>query len=231
MITYDKFTRQMDLSIDELCRQYFKNQNGNIRIKKEHVAVKNLIVIINATLCLSMEKGFHKMSLRDLSRASGLSMGAMYAYIESKDDLVSMIHDIGKQAILMIMEPLIEDQNTPWEKLCKAILSHIYLSEWMYPWFYFFFMETKHLRKEDRKKPIESEQLTERIFHRILDEGKQSGDFEIANTLLMASLIKALMQDWYLKRWKYKERQVSVESYSEFVITLIKNSILKKEER
>jgi len=34
-------------------------------------------------------------------------------------------------------------------------------------------------------------------------------------------LIKPLLQDWYVKRWKYQHRNVSVESYVAHVTDLV----------
>jgi hypothetical protein len=43
---------------------------------------------------------------------------------------------------------------------------------------------------------------------------------------LSAALIKAMLQDWYLKRWKYERRKVMVEQYGEFLVDLVLSYIL-----
>ena len=45
---------------------------------------------------------------------------------------------------------------------------------------------------------------------------------------LTASIIKAMLQDWYLKRWKYAKRRVSVEKYARFVLAFVEAFCLKK---
>ena len=42
--------------------------------------------------------------------------------------------------------------------------------------------------------------------------------FRDDNVVLAAAVIKAILQDWYLKRWKYRSRKVSVDRYADFVI-------------
>ncbi|WP_436411649.1 hypothetical protein [Variovorax ginsengisoli] len=44
------------------------------------------------------------MSLRDLSRESGLSMGGLYGYIKTKDDLAAMIEDVVRYCSCAIPE-------------------------------------------------------------------------------------------------------------------------------
>ena len=43
--------------------------------------------------------GFQAMTLRSLSRESGLSMGALYNYFSSKEDLLKIIHSYGSQTV------------------------------------------------------------------------------------------------------------------------------------
>lgn len=45
---------------------------------------------------------------------------------------------------------------------------------------------------------------------------------------LVASVIKAMLQDWYLKRWKYKNRKVLVDEYADFVIYVAESILLIK---
>ena len=84
-----------------------KHFSDSIKIKKEHVFVKNLTLIIDTTLKLSINKGFQEMSLRDLCKKSGLSMGALYSYISSKDHLVAMVHAIGQRMVIKVMKDLL----------------------------------------------------------------------------------------------------------------------------
>ncbi len=228
-MTYSKFQQNTAFDIKEMCSIYYRDRNNGIKIKKEHVAVKNLTSIITATLALSIQKGFHEMSLRDLCDKSGLSMGAVYTYINSKDDIASMIHDIGYHTITEIMNRAIDPESSPSQQLMEAIKTHLYLSERMQKWFYFFFMETKNLKRDDRGKSINIELRTEKFFLDILGRGVAEDGFSDVNITLMASTIKAMMQDWYLKRWKYKERKITVEEYADFIYDFVISYILKKD--
>ena len=101
------------------------------------------------------------------------------------------------------------------------------MTEVMHKWFYFSFMEAKNLEKEQQKKSIEGELATEQIFIDILEQGNREKLFHVENPVLTASVIKAMLQDWYVKRWKYARRQIMVDEYYEFVIDFIKSAIKK----
>jgi hypothetical protein len=82
------------------------------------------------------------------------------------------------------------------------------------------------MKKEEQKKAIESELFTEKIFIDILDEGNKQNVFSVENPMLTASLIKPMLQDWYLKRWKYSRRKVSVDEYAAFVINFVEKFVI-----
>lgn len=113
-------------------------------------------------------------------------------------------------------------------KLKRAIHAHLYLSEVMQPWFYFSYMETKNLAKEERRNAIEAELFTERIFVEILTQGQEKGVFRSVDVELSGAVLKAMLQEWYLKRWKYARRGINVEKYADFLIDLVESYVLPR---
>ena len=226
-MTYREFSSQVMVSVEGMCRDFFRKNRENIRVKKEEVAVRNLVAIVNATLSLSCGKGFDAMSLRDLSSESGLSMGALYSYFSSKEELLGLVQYHGRAAVIKILNEQIGREGGARERLRNAIRTHIYLSELMSQWFYFLFMETKNLDKKHRKISMESELMTEKIITDILSEGIKQRVFAVRDVQLTGSVIKAMMQDWYLKQWKYSQRGVSVDEYAQCIIEVIESYILK----
>ena len=219
-LKFETFKGLVSLSMEDLCRELFLDNRDSIKIKKEGVAVKNLVKILDAALTLSNEKGFAAMSLRDLSAKAGLSMGALYTYFSSKEELLQMIQRQSAVVVQVLMDQ-IEGIEDPLLKLKRVIQSHLFLSEVMQPWFYFAYMETKNLAKQEHKKAIESELATEKLLIDIMKEGRDKGVFKVINMELTGAVIKAMLQDWYLKRWKYARRNVTVEKYAAFVVDLV----------
>jgi len=225
-VKFSDFSRNVFLSAEDICRDIFKENRASIKIKKENVVVKNLVTIFNATLRLSNEKGFQAMSLRDLCRETGLSMGALYSYFSSKDDLLTIIQEQGRRLAVKVLTEHIEKAEGPEEKLEAAVRSHLYLSEIMQEWFFFSYMETRYLDREEHKKAIAGELFTEQLFIDILEQGEAQKAFRVDNAALIAAAIKAMLQDWYLKRWKYSRRVVSVEEYAGFITGFIRSHII-----
>lgn len=223
---FDVFKNSVSMSKEDMHREFFQENRGRIKVKKETVAVKNLMKISEATLALSNEKGFSAMSMRDLSAEAGLSMGALYSYFSNKDELLDMIQQQSLRVTARVLVDQLTGIDDPHLKLKQAIYAHLYLSEIMHPWFYFSYMEAKNLTKQMQKKAIELELFTEKIFIDIIEHGKKDRAFRDVNKELVAAMIKAILQDWYLKRWKYEMRNISIEQYARFLIDLVDSYLL-----
>lgn len=223
---FESFKIELSLSKVEICRELYRQNTDMIRIKKEAVAVKNLVRIIDSTLRLTHEKGFHAMSLRDLCADSGFSIGGLYAYIKNKEDLIYLIQSHGFLLTRRTMLAYTQDIASPRDKLRAAVKAHVYLSELMQPWFYFSFMEVKSLPTKQKKEAIAVELEIESIIRDIISEGIEAGVFRQVNAQLLASLCKAMMQDWYLKRRKYNNQGTNVTQYAEFVGDILESYLI-----
>jgi len=220
-MNYEEFQNIIKVSKLELYHSTFSDNKETIRIKNEKTALKNLEKIFCAALKISNRKGWHNMSMRALSRESGLSMGALYAYFSSKEDLLGMLQRQGRDLVRQVLEERIASVKGAAAMLRMVIRTHLYLSEIMQPWFYFSYMESKNLSDEDRKNAIENELATEIMIRDILEKGESEGVFTARNHQLSAGIIKAMLQEWYVRRWKYAKRNVSVDQYADFILEFI----------
>ncbi len=224
-MTYARFRKGVMVSMEDICRDIFHKNRKTIKIKKEAVVIKNLVTIFQATLKLSNEKGFQAMSLRDLCRETGLSMGALYSYFASKEELLEIIHEQGRAITVKVLTEYVDESGTAFDRLASAVRMHLYLSEVMRDWFFFAYMETRYFRKKEHKKAMEGELYTEQLFSDILEQGQAEGVFLLESPLLTASAIKAMLQDWYLKRWKYRRRNITIDTYADFILSIIRRFI------
>jgi AcrR family transcriptional regulator len=225
-MNYEAFRQEIHISRHDLCLDTYARHRKTIRIKKEKTVVKNLDKIFAATLKISNEKGFQAMTMRDFSKETGLSMGALYSYFSSKEELLEMIQHQGRVMVKRLLEDHVLSLEAPLDRLRKAICIHIYLSEALQPWFYFSYMEAKNMNRAEKEKALASELSTDRIFADIIVQGQASGVFLSRDPNLTAGVIKAILQDWYLKRWKYAKRKISVDHYARFVLECVEAMVL-----
>lgn len=218
-----------EFSTEALCADILDRHRDTIMVKKPAFAVRKLSVIVTAALDLSNRKGFQAMSLRDLSAASGVSMGGLYAYFDSKTTLLNMILTEVTEQVRTALDRAPEDVAAdPARHLDWLIDTHVQLTETMLPWFTFAFMEAKNFPAAERRMAIDSEELTERIFAQTIARGVACGTFRPDTSPLLASLIKPMLQDWYVKRSKYRRRGVDVPTYVATVQQVVRDACLAK---
>ena len=86
---------------------------------------RRLAKILSHATDVFYEKGYEGASMRDLSRASGMSLAGMYYYFESKERLLYLIQ---KHTFITIMERLrerLEDESDPEWRIRIFILNHL----------------------------------------------------------------------------------------------------------
>ena len=222
-MNYSEFQKVIQYYRKSNAKEAITENRKDIRVKKEKTVAKNLQRIFESTLKIGNKKGFQAMSMRDLSEETGLSMGALYAYFTSKENLLVMLQRNGRDNFQKILEDCIEEDATPLENLRNVIKTHLFMSEAMQPWFYFTYMEGKNLKKNERKIAVDHEMHSDGIISKLLLDAEEEGVIKNLNHSLIAALIKSMLNDWYLKRWKYAKMTISVDDYAEQVISIIES--------
>ncbi len=220
-MNYNEFKKIYGSSNREIAREIFLNNQASIRIKKEKTATRNLEKIFNAVFSITYKKGFQGLNMRALSQETGMSLGALYAYFTNKDKLLEIIHTQGWAIIKKTFTHVSGSNEEPQEKLRALIKAHIFLSEFFRPWFYFTFMEARSIKPAEFEAVKSMEEYTQEILTNILVQGEKQKIFKPGNHALTASIIKAMQQEWYLKRWKYRKLNVSADQYAEHLISII----------
>jgi TetR/AcrR family transcriptional regulator, cholesterol catabolism regulator len=86
---------------------------------------RQLSRILNHATAVFCEKGYEGASIRDLSRASGLSLAGLYYYFQSKDELLYLIQ---KHLFTSVMERLkqnLKTESDPEKRLRIFISNHL----------------------------------------------------------------------------------------------------------
>ncbi len=201
---------------------YLVDRNAErIGVKRRKPALENMERIFKATFKLANEVGFRAMSLRDLCRETGLSMGGLYGYIEGKDQLAEMIEDVVRHATEELPR-MFGHIEPPLARLEALVRGTIYLSEILQPWFYFVYMDSRVLNFEQRGMAKGSELAMQSLISGILDELRPP---VAGNSTLIAAHMVAMFQDWYLKRWKYRAAKVQVDDFADSVLGLLRSHL------
>jgi len=223
---YADFKHSFAYKGESLYSLIFQRNKDKIRIRKEKFAVKNLRKIIDATFHLSSKIGFQAMSLRDLSTETGLSMGGLYSSISSKETIAIIVKDV----VALVCEDIVEEsrqQQDPAIALEMLVRGYLYASTLMQHWFYFLYFETRSLPPVDQEqsKNIELTQVEEiekRIKQLVLKQTKLSTSADACHkSEFVATMTLSLIQERYLKPWKYHQVEKTIDEYADNCLQLI----------
>ncbi|MGA9812788.1 MAG: TetR/AcrR family transcriptional regulator [Terriglobales bacterium] len=81
-------------------------------------------ILVHATNVF-YEKGYAAASMRDLSRASGVSLSGLYYYFESKEELLYLIQKDTFSTIVGRLREQLQEVNDPAERIRSFIHNHL----------------------------------------------------------------------------------------------------------
>jgi AcrR family transcriptional regulator len=97
------------------------------KVSDEHRLARRQQIVAAARTCVA-HHGFHKTTMADVIRESGLSAGAVYGYFKSKDEIVAAIADDALSSVDRLFEGLLATNEplTPLAAL-EATVEHVAL--------------------------------------------------------------------------------------------------------
>ena len=86
---------------------------------------QKLELILRTSARIFAEKSYHSTSMRDISRATGVSLAGLYHYCKSKEELLFLIQDHCFGRVLERLEQGVKGTDDPFEKLRLFIDNHL----------------------------------------------------------------------------------------------------------
>lgn len=216
--TFAQFKRINPIPPDTLWELVYARNAHAITVKRVPVALANLRAIFEASFQLANQVGFGAMTLRDLSKATGLSMGGLYGYLQSKDALAAMVEDLIRHIGGEIPRWFDEASLAPLVRLDSSLRAHVFMSELLQPWFYFVYMESRVLESDQRKVARAAELDFQSAMARQIRQVREMGDRE---AFLLAAHLQSVIQDWYVKRWKYRAEKIGVDEFANSLSAMV----------
>jgi TetR/AcrR family transcriptional regulator, cholesterol catabolism regulator len=86
---------------------------------------RQLAKIVEHATTIFYEKGYEGASIRDLSRASGMSLAGLYYYFESKEKLLYVIQRHLFLSVMDLVRERLREENDPEQRVRVFILAHL----------------------------------------------------------------------------------------------------------
>ena len=86
---------------------------------------QKLVYVLKTSAAIFAEKGYHSTSIRDISRATRMSLSGLYYYFKSKDELLFLIQDYCFSTVLDDCRRLLAGVDDPVRRLKLLIENHL----------------------------------------------------------------------------------------------------------
>jgi AcrR family transcriptional regulator len=173
--------------------------------------------IIDSTVKLFVEHGYHKTTTRMIAKASSFSIGSLYEYVSSKEDLLYLvcetIHEEVKEAVGVSLSNQLEGK----ERLAQIIRQYVYVCDKMADHILLMYQVTQFLPDKWKKKILENELDITQIFVGALAELSGRNGFPELDEKVMDIVghdISILGQMWAFRRW-HLQKKYTLEEYIE----------------
>lgn len=173
-------------------------------VKDQALVAKRHEQICEAALKLFSRKGYSRTSVREIARASGLSIGALYSYIKSKEDIFYLIYQRILSSFQERMVKATEGIEDPEQKLKAAFEETLRIYDEFRDEVLLLYQESHLLGRQALQNLMEMDRLYVSFFQEILERGSKEGRFAVKEPNLLAVSLLFLCAVWSLKRWNLK---------------------------
>lgn len=195
-------------------------------VKDESLIETRRKQIVRAGVRLFREKGFHRTTTREIAKEAGFSIGTLYEYIRTKEDVLYLVCDSIFHEVMTRLSHFPTDAGTV-EALEEAIKQYFLLIDSMLDEFTIMYQETKSLPKEAMQYVLNKEIEMVSVFQQILSGCVKSGVLQMDDRALYlaANHLVVQGQSWAFRRWAIKKKY-TIEEYIEMQTALFINGIL-----
>jgi AcrR family transcriptional regulator len=178
--------------------------------------------ILRASAIIFAEKGYHQASIRDIARATGVSLSGLYYYFKSKEELLFLLQDHAFGTLVTNLAELLEGVDDPHRRIRLMIENHL-------RFFVNNMAEMKVLSHEadvlsgDMRAQVNQKKRT---LTQTAMEILRELDPESTIDLRVATFSLFGMMNW-LYNWYRPERDVSVERLAEDISRLFLGGYLQ----
>jgi len=198
-------------------------------IKNQELVKERRRQIVDAAVKLFIEHGYHKTTTRALAKATGLSIGSLYEYVSTKDDVLYLvciaIHTEVEQGVQEALgrptvgKAALAEVIREFFLVCNRMSDHVLLM----------YQVTHFLPLKWQEKVLQAELRITNLFIEAMRELRELGklpqlDDDTIN--LIGHNISVIGHIWAFRRW-YFAKQFTIDQYieqqTEFIMSFLED--------
>lgn len=185
------------------------------QVKNQDLVQRRRRQIVDAAVELFIQNGFHKTTTRQIAAAVGFSIGSLYEYVASKEDILYLVCDAIHAEMEIGMAEAMQRVSISGNPLAIVIRAYLLVCHRMNDHILLIYQETQSLPPKWRRVVLESEVRITGLFTQALAQLMADGDIPHLSGAamdLVAHNIAVIGHMWTFRRW-FLARHYTIEDY------------------
>jgi AcrR family transcriptional regulator len=202
-----------------------KNKSVESSIKNEDLIESRRRQIVLGAVKVFSEKGFHKATVREIAEAAGVTMGTMYNYVRTKEDILYICY---QHMTTILSEGLnealdnVEDSREEFRTVMKKNLDLVFENQ---DEIMFLYRESGAYDDEAIRTVLSQEMRYVELFEALLRRRFKNQKIDEFRLKLAADILSYASVLLVLRRWSLTRRFDSMEEVKEGIIDFMEKGI------
>jgi AcrR family transcriptional regulator len=200
------------------------------QVKNPDLVERRRRQIADAAVRLFIEKGFHKTTTRQIAGASGFSIGSLYEYFASKEDILYLVCELIHAEVERGVTEAMSKATGGQDALAAVIREYFKVCDRMSDFILLIYQESQSLPSQWQRRVLENELRITGLFVEALARIAATGalpNLDERTIELAAHNMVVLGHMWTFRRW-YLGRHYSIGDFTtlqtEFILGMCTQS-------
>jgi AcrR family transcriptional regulator len=200
--------------------------------KEVHANIKNARLvdlrrkqIIEGAMQVFSAKGFHGATVREIADAAGLTMGTMYNYVRSKEDILYIVYDFMTTILTEGLKKAIDETEDPREKVSAALRHNMELIYQYRDVIMFLYREAGNYDRESVHTVLAQETKYIEVFEELLRQRFASRKIDESRLKMAADILSYLNVILVLRGWSLRRRHKSMDDVVDGILEFVEHAI------
>lgn len=180
-------------------------------VKDLELIEKRRSQMIKGAITLFKVKGFHKTTTREIAKEAGFSIGTLYEYIRTKEDVLFLVCDAIYEQVHSRLQASIDLNNPAIGNVITVVRSYFLLMDEMQEEVVIMYQEVKSLKQETRDYVLQKEREMVGMLEEVIT-ACLPGQLVEQDAALLANNIFIQGQMWSFRRWML-QKQFTLKEY------------------
>lgn len=202
-----------------------KRKEIKTRIKNPKLIDRRRKQIIDGAIQVFTAKGFHSATVREIADAAGLTMGSLYNYIRSKEDIIYIVYDYITRILREEVIDAISELNDPQERLKVALRQNLQSIHEYQDVVMFIYKASTFLDRESLHEVLTRETEYIELFEGLLRDYFGETVVDETRIRLAADLLTYIPVIVTFRRWSLRRRFESMDMVMNGILDFVLHGV------